>query len=198
VRTRSYLPPKFHAFSTFSKSVTVEPVDATLCGIGTPYQIFERRHDLLQRLELNRYLTLFFVRDDAYRFEILLKNAPEPGIIGERFAILWTVINDTMGFDYGVYNHATRRWVILQTASELHHNIWRRSPSSARYLTFSLVATASLIAGGVVWFIAPTALSAGAGIAVLLTAAFGFAVERVSVIRLWRFLREALAAIEIS
>jgi hypothetical protein len=196
--TTSLLRPEFCSFHTLGKSVAVKTIDATLCGIGAPLPKLEKRHQLSQQLEWNTYINLSFVRDDGYRFEIQLRNAPEPGIVGDRFTVLCIMVDQTTWIDFGILNHATGKWVVIRPMAKLYNDLWWLSPSNTERIVVAVLFTSTAITYTIIGFIVPPHLSRWPALALLATVAFGIAVQWVSTMRLWFFLCKALMTIEIS
>jgi hypothetical protein len=125
VNQKSFLPPAFRVVALFGRTVTVCATDAVLRTITGPMNTVEKQPiaslwPLRRRVPVT-YIGLWFERDDGTEFDILLKNMVPPGQIGKRFTLLETYDEYGNGFMYSIYNHASARWIKLNSFQNLRN-----------------------------------------------------------------------------
>jgi class 3 adenylate cyclase len=129
--TKSFLPSRFCSFNMFGKSIEIGTTDAQLTAIGPPVQLNEIRNGSSQ-VETNTYIRLSFIKDDGSSFPIKLRNMLPTGAEGDRFTVLWVLINGTTEFLHSFVNHSTREWAHMQPMKELYKELWLHSPVTSR------------------------------------------------------------------
>jgi class 3 adenylate cyclase len=151
--TKSFLPSRFCSFNMFGKSIEIGTTDAQLTAIGPPVQLNETRNGSSQ-VETNTYIRLSFIKDDGGSFPIKLTNMLPTGAEGDRFTVLWVLINGTTEFLYSFVNHSTREWANIQPMKKLCKALWLHSLSSASRLVLGGIIAAVGVAtlGAIAFF----------------------------------------------
>jgi hypothetical protein len=147
------------------------------------------------QVETNTHIRLSFIKYVGGSFPIKLTNMLPTGAEEDHFTVLWVLINGTTEFLYSFVNHSTREWANIQPMKKLCKALWLHSLSSASRLVLGgIIAAVGVATLGAIAFFDSTAVLLGLAV----VAGPAIAVQWIRTVRLWRFLRDAQAAVEIS